>query len=63
MTETLKNLYAFLLQHKNESLTEINCLGVNGVTSGNIVQLLEQLEDDGKISLGHEYIHYDITVL
>lgn len=63
MTEILKNLYAYLLEHKNESLTEIDCIGtVDGVTTENVVQLLESLQDDGKVSLNHDYIHYDITV-
>lgn len=61
--ETLKNLYTYLLQHQSESLTEIDCLCVNGVTTGNVIQLLKQLEDDRKISLEHNYIHYGITVL
>lgn len=63
MSETLKSLYVYLLQHKGESLTEIDCLSVDGVTTENVIQLLEQLENDGKISLECEYIHYSIAVL
>lgn len=62
MTKTLENLYNYLVIHKDNSLTEIDCLNVEGVTTDNIVQLLESLQDDGKISLTHDYIHYDITV-
>ncbi len=63
MTEILKNLYSYLLTHKNEPLTEIDCIGaVEGVTSDNVISLLKILEDDSKISLNHTYIHYDITV-
>lgn len=63
MTEILKNLYSYLLTHKNEPLTKIDCIGaVEGVTSDNVISLLKILEDDSKISLNHTYIHYDITV-
>jgi len=58
MTEILKNLYSYLLTHKNEPLTEIDCIGaVEGVTSDNVISLLKILEDDSKISLNHTYIH------
>lgn len=63
MTEILEKLYSYLLFHKDEPLTEVNCIGtVEGVTHDNVVQLLEILQDKGKISIEHNYIHYDITV-
>ena len=37
MNETLKGLYNYLLAHKNESLTEVGCVGtVEGVTTDNV---------------------------
>lgn len=62
MSKTLENLYAYLLTRKGELLTEIDCLSVEGVTTDNVIELLEILENDDKISLDHTYIHYDITV-
>lgn len=62
MSKTLENLYAYLLTRKGEPLTEIDCLVVEGVTTDNVIGLLELLENDDKISLDHTYVHYDITV-
>ena len=64
MNETLKGLYNYLLAHKNESLTEVGCVGtVEGVTTDNVMQLLNVLQNEGKIALEHDYLHYEITGL
>lgn len=64
MNETLKNLYVYLLLHKNESLTDIDCMNnVEGVTSSNVMQLLTDLESKGKIEIDHGYVHPTITVI
>ena len=53
-----------MLAHKNESLTEVGCVGtVEGVTTDNVMQLLNVLQNEGKIALEHDYLHYEITVL
>ncbi len=65
MNKPLENLYSYLLAHREEVLTDIDCINnVEGVNPENIMQLLEALQSKRKIRLDCDsYIRPSITVI
>lgn len=65
MNELLENLYSYLLAHREDTLTDFDCIdNVKGVNPDNVMQLLEALQSKRKIRLDYDtYIRPSITVI